>query len=81
VQTSETWRNIAKDSLRVFQIAKVLCAKSPARARARARFPVGGLTWADLIPSLFIIFLFSFSARLRKFVGNSRKMIKIWDQF
>jgi hypothetical protein len=42
------------------------------------------LSWADLgyielvtIPS----FSFSFSARLRKFVENSRKMIKIGDQF
>jgi hypothetical protein len=56
VQTLETRQNIAKDSLQVFQIAKVLCAKSP----ARARFPNGGLTWADLSLSLFIIFLFLF---------------------
>jgi hypothetical protein len=33
VKTSETRRNSAKDSLRVFQIAKVLCAKSPAQGR------------------------------------------------
>jgi hypothetical protein len=26
-------------------------------------------------------FFFSFSTRLRKFIGNSRKMIKSWDQF
>jgi hypothetical protein len=31
--------------------------------------------------SLFIILPFSFSTRLRKFIENSRKMIKSWDQF
>jgi hypothetical protein len=44
VQTLKTQRNSAKDSLRVFQIAKVLYSKSPARSRAGA-FP---RSWADL---------------------------------
>jgi hypothetical protein len=48
--------NSGKDSLRVVKIAKVLWAKSP----ARARFPVHGLAWADLSPSLFILFPFLF---------------------
>jgi hypothetical protein len=42
VQTSERQGNSAKDSLRVFRIAEVLYAKSPARARARARLPGRG---------------------------------------
>jgi hypothetical protein len=47
-----------------FQIAKVLCAKSLARARAWARFPVGGLSWANLSLLLFIVFLFLFLSGL-----------------
>jgi hypothetical protein len=75
VQTSETRRNSARDSLLDVQKAKVLCAKS------RARF---FCQWAGLgrfEPVTIHYFPFSFSARLREFIGNSRKMIKIWDQF
>jgi hypothetical protein len=76
----ETWRDSARDSLPDIQKAKVLCAKSPARTHGRVS-SVNGLTWAGLSSSLFILFLLSFSTRLMKFIGNSRKMIKIWDQF
>jgi hypothetical protein len=77
VQTSETQVKSGKDSLRVFRIAKVLYAKSP----ARARFPRwwAGSGWFE--PITVYSFSFSFSARLRKFIENTRKMIKIWDQF
>jgi hypothetical protein len=44
---------------------------------AGAHFPGRGPAEADFSPSLFIFFPFSFSARLRKFIGNYRKMIKI----
>jgi hypothetical protein len=56
VRMSETQKNSAKDSLRVFQIATGLCAKTP----TRARFPIRGPTRAGLRPLLFIPFLFLF---------------------
>jgi hypothetical protein len=81
VQMSVRHGNNAKDSLRGFQIARVLCANLAMQARARACFPKHGPTWAGFSPILFIIFPFSFSARLGKFIESSRKMLKIWDQF
>jgi hypothetical protein len=54
--------------------------QSRQRGRARACF---AWTWAGsgwFQPITVHHFPF-FSARLKKFVGNSRKMIKIWDQF
>jgi hypothetical protein len=56
---SERHMNNAATSFRVFQIDRDLCAKSPARARARV-FPVRGPARADLSPLLFIPFLFLF---------------------
>jgi hypothetical protein len=56
VQMLETQVNSGKDSLQVFRIDEVLCAKSP----ARACFPIRGLAWAGLSRSLFILFLFLF---------------------
>jgi hypothetical protein len=47
-----------------FQMARGLCAKPRAWARAHACFPVRGRVWADLSPSLFICFPFLFTARL-----------------
>jgi hypothetical protein len=79
VQTSETQRNSARDSLLDVQKAEVLYAKSLARARARFFCQWAGLGWFE--PVTIHYFPFSFSARLRKFIENSRKMIKIWDQF
>jgi hypothetical protein len=38
-----------------------------------------GLGWIQ--PSTIHSFPFSFSARVRKFIGNYKKMIKSWDQF
>jgi hypothetical protein len=51
-----------------------------ASARASA-FPRSwaGLGWFQ--PITVHHFPFSFSTKLREFLGNSRKMIKIWDQF
>jgi hypothetical protein len=72
MQTSETQVNSGNDSLQVVQIAKVLYAKSPARAHAGA-FPRSwaGLGWFE--PITVHSFPFSFSARLRKFIENSKK--------
>jgi hypothetical protein len=77
VRMSETQRNSAMDSLRGFQIARGLCAKTPTRARTWARFPVLGPTRAGFSPVLFIVFLFFFFARLREFIENFTKMQKI----
>jgi hypothetical protein len=52
--------NSVVTSFWVFQIVGVLCARSPARARASARFPVRGPARARLSPLLFIPFLFLF---------------------
>jgi hypothetical protein len=51
-------RNSVATSFRVVQINRDLCAKPPAQARARARFPVRGPARAGLSPLLFISFLF-----------------------
>jgi hypothetical protein len=69
-------RNSATTSFRVAQIDRDLYAKSPAWARAWARFPRSwaGSGWFE--PVTIHSFPFSFSARLRKFIENSRKMIK-----
>jgi hypothetical protein len=59
--------NSATTSLQVFQIARGLCAKPPARARVS---PVDGSAWAGFRPALFILFLFLFLSNLeiyRKF--------------
>jgi hypothetical protein len=69
--------NSATDSLRVFQIARVLCANLATRARARSRFACRGPAQARLSLLLFMLFPFSFSTRLRKSIENYRKMIKI----
>jgi hypothetical protein len=72
VQTSKTQMNSAKGSLLVIQIPKGLCANCPTRARVGA-FPC---SWADsgwFEPVAIHSFSFSFSARLREFIGNSRK--------
>jgi hypothetical protein len=57
---SVTQRNSAKDSLWVFQIARVLCANLATRARADVHFPGRGPTEASFSPLLFIFFLFLF---------------------
>ena len=73
-------RNSVATSFRVVQINRDLCAKPPAQAHAGA-FPHSwvGSGWFE--PVAIDYFPFSFSTRLRKFIGNSRKMIKSWDQF
>jgi hypothetical protein len=65
--------NSTHDSSLVIQILEDLGANCP----PRARLPVHGLTWASFGPILFMLFSFSFSARLRKFLENCRKMLKI----
>jgi hypothetical protein len=77
VQMSVRQGNNGKDYLLVFQTVRGLCAKITPQARASARFPGRGPTWAGFNPLLFIFFPFSFSPRLRKFIGNFRKIIKI----
>jgi hypothetical protein len=44
---SETRRNSAKDSLQVFQIVGVLCAKTSARAQARFPRSWAGSGWFE----------------------------------
>jgi hypothetical protein len=45
MEISVRQRNSREESLRVIRTTRVLCAKTPARARARAHFR---LSWADL---------------------------------
>jgi hypothetical protein len=67
-------------SFRVFEIARGLCAKSPVRAWARA-FPRSwaGLGWFE--PITVHSFPFPFFCQTWELIGNSRKIIKSWDQF
>ena len=66
-------RNSVATSFRVVQIDRDLCAKPPAQAHAGA-FPHSwaGSGWFEPVT----IHFFSFSARLRKLIENSRKIIK-----
>jgi hypothetical protein len=76
VQLSVRQRNSRKESLRVVQTARGLCANTPAQARAGTF----RLSWAgsgEIEPSTVDLFSFSFSTRLRKSIENSRKMLKI----
>jgi hypothetical protein len=66
-------RNSAVTPFQVVQIGRDLCAKTTTQARARARF---AWTWAGsgwFEPIIVPPFSFSFSARLREFIGNYRK--------
>jgi hypothetical protein len=67
--------------LQVIQNVGGLFAKSIPRARARALPPEDGPTWASSGPEQFMPFSFSFSARVKEFLENCRKMLKIPDQF
>jgi hypothetical protein len=49
-------------------------------ARAGA-FPCSWAGSGSFEPITIHSFSFTFSIRLREFIGNSIKMIKIWDQF
>jgi hypothetical protein len=73
---SVTHRNSTQDSLRVIRIARVLCAKTPARARAGA-FRLGMGHIGLVSARYYSPFSFSFSTELRKSIENYRKMIKI----
>jgi hypothetical protein len=64
---SVTQRNSAMTSLRVSQLARVLCANQAKQARARARFPYRGPARARLSPLLFMLSFFLFLPDL----GNS----------
>jgi hypothetical protein len=70
--------NNATDSLRVFQIARVLYANLATRACVS---PIVGRLRLDWARYCLCFFLFSFSTSLRKSIEKYRKMIKIWDQF
>ena len=48
-----------------------------AGASARVVRPSAGLIWASFQPNTVHYFRFSFSAKLREFIENSRKMLKI----
>jgi hypothetical protein len=64
------------DSLKVFQIPRVLRVNLTSRARGHAFTRV----WADsgqFYPTTVHHFSFSFSARIREIIENSRKMLKI----
>jgi hypothetical protein len=69
-------RNSVATPFQVIQIAKVFYTKLTTQARARACSPFWRPTWAELSPTLFISFSFSFSARIREFIENCRKMLK-----
>jgi hypothetical protein len=43
-------------------------------------FPLLWAGWAEFSPTLFIAFPFLFLPRIRKFIENCRKMLKIQDQ-
>jgi hypothetical protein len=49
--------------------------------RGRVFSPGHGLYWASFGPVLFMFFLFLFSSRVREFIENCRKMLKMQDQF
>jgi hypothetical protein len=66
MRLSVTQGNSATKSLRVFQIARVLCANLTPRARAGALSPVCGPTRASFSPPLFTISLFLFLPGLEK---------------
>jgi hypothetical protein len=74
VKMLETHVNSGKDSLRVFQMTRGLCAKMTPRARAGARFPVHGPVRDGFSPLLFILSLFLFLLRL----GNLQKILEKW---
>jgi hypothetical protein len=65
-------RNSAATSFRVVQIDRDLCAKSPAKARARARFPRLWAGRAGFGPTLLTISPFLF---LIKF-GNPYEIVE-----
>ena len=67
MELSETHVNSGKDSLRVFQTARGLCAKMTPQARFAWEWDVSG--WFQ--PVTIHFFSFSFSTRLREFVKNS----------
>jgi hypothetical protein len=73
--------NSAMTSFPVIQTVEGISAKPAAQARADALPPVDGPTWASSGSELFMLFPFSFSVRVKEFLENCRKMIKIPDQF
>jgi hypothetical protein len=78
---SERHMNSVAASLPVIQKAEGLYARWPTRAHAGAGFPCwwAGLGWFQ--PSIVPSFSFSFYCQAWKFIGNSRKMVKLCDQF
>jgi hypothetical protein len=68
---------VHRDSLPIIQITEGLCTRLPVWARLPGRGPVR----AEFSPLLFILFFFSFFCQTWKFIGNSRKMVKLWDRF
>jgi hypothetical protein len=74
---SETHANSAQGFLISYSKSRGPLRKLSIAGTRAGAFPCSWAGSAGLSPLLFIISLFSFSARLRKFVENSRKMIKI----
>jgi hypothetical protein len=68
-------------SLQIIQNVGGLFAKSIPRAQERALPPEDAPTWASSGPELFMPFSFSFSTRVKEFLENCRKMLKIPYQF
>jgi hypothetical protein len=69
-------RNSIADSSKVFQITRVPGEKLAARTRAGA-FRLSWAVSGQIEPNTVDAFHFSFSARLRKSIENSRKILKI----
>jgi hypothetical protein len=78
---SATEVNSAQDSSLVIQKSNGPGAKSTPRAwaRARADSPLLQTGWAEFSPTIFIFFPFSFSTKIREFLENYRKMLKMQD--
>jgi hypothetical protein len=81
LQMSVRHDNSAMTSFLVIQTVEGISAKPATQARADALPSVDGPTWASSGPELFMLFPFSFSVRIKEFLENYRKMIKIPDQF
>jgi hypothetical protein len=65
VQLSVRQRNSRKESLRVVQTARGLCAKTPAQARVWVRFACRGPSRARLSQVLLSFFFFLFLPEFR----------------
>jgi hypothetical protein len=75
MSTTET--NSAQDSSLVIQTPEGLGANCLPRVRALPRFPCSRADLGQFRPSTIHAFPFSISSRIREFLENCKKMIKI----